>query len=109
MTFVWLVFKIFKADMGFRCKSVPCCSRLVSATMVLIRFLAFFFGVFIFIFGVIGNCFMTFNAMIKVFSHKHDHRKFNLALLYISFIGYSALIILLLYALVVCKRKSDFR
>ena len=109
LTSVWLVFKILKADMGFRCNSVPCCSRLVSASMALIRFFAFLFGVFIFIFGVIGNCYMTFRAMIRVNNHEHDHRKFNLAILYFSFMGYSALIILLLYTIIVCKRKSDLR
>ena len=60
MTLVWLIFKILKADMGFRCTSVPCCSHLVSGLMTLLRFLAFFFGVLVFIFGFLIHFVWTF-------------------------------------------------
>ena len=67
LTIVWLVFKIFKADMGFRCKSVPCFSWLVSAIMVIIRFTAFLFGVFVLVFGVGVHFWTTIKVMIHTY------------------------------------------
>lgn len=130
---VWLTFKVLKADMGFRCKSSPLFSSIVSGIMAFIRFFAFFYG---FLYSILPflyyHCVYTYVVVIhqvkKMIFGSHTQTKehieqvtnilfdwdtfihFQTAILWIiSIIFWTSLPFIGIYGCIIYNRKADFR